>query len=141
MPEDVAKTLHDGDALTLFLPVDETWQKLHPIERLYLESDFSTQDVTNVVNMHTISAKGVKWTDKLTPDSKCTRCIPFSLFTMFTCHRLDGIRERSRGQARRRQRAERRRCASRHARHLRCERCHTPCRVTFGARGRAAAHA
>lgn len=71
MPQDVADALHDGDALTLFLPVDATWQKLDRIERLYLESEFSTQDVTNIVGMHSISTKGVKWTDELPKDATC----------------------------------------------------------------------
>lgn len=67
----MADALHDGDALTLFLPVDETWQALDPIERLYLESEFSTVDVTNVIGMHSINTKGVKWTDKLKTNGKC----------------------------------------------------------------------
>ncbi|EJD52232.1 hypothetical protein AURDEDRAFT_149666 [Auricularia subglabra TFB-10046 SS5] len=65
LPKEVKDALHDGEAFTLFLPTDDTWNVLDDIERIYLESKFSTQDVTNILNMHAISTKGVKWSDKL----------------------------------------------------------------------------
>lgn len=36
-----------------------------------MESEFSTQDVTNIVGMHSLSTKGVKWTDKLKDGTTC----------------------------------------------------------------------
>jgi len=71
LPDAVKDALQDGESLTLFLPVDSTWQALHPIERLYLESEFSKGDLTNVLDMHSLSTKGVKWSDKLKDGSTC----------------------------------------------------------------------
>ncbi|KAH7107188.1 FAS1 domain-containing protein [Auriculariales sp. MPI-PUGE-AT-0066] len=69
MPKEVVDALHNGEEFSLFLPVDKTWESLHEIERLYLESEFSTKDVSNVLGMHTLDATGVKYTDKLKPGS------------------------------------------------------------------------
>jgi hypothetical protein len=69
--EDVASTLKNGEAFTLFLPIDKSWEALHPYERQYLESEFSKDDLFNIVGMHALAAKHVKWSDKFGNGANC----------------------------------------------------------------------
>ncbi len=68
----ISKALNSTSALTLFLPVDPAWENLDLYERLYLESEFSTDDVTRILSMHAVAEKGVRWSDSLKPSTNCT---------------------------------------------------------------------
>ncbi|KAF9455072.1 carnitine/acyl carnitine carrier [Macrolepiota fuliginosa MF-IS2] len=57
------RTLNSTSKLTLFLPVDEAWDALKPYERIYLESEFATDDLRRILNMHAVMEKTVKWSD------------------------------------------------------------------------------
>jgi solute carrier family 25 carnitine/acylcarnitine transporter 20/29 len=62
--------------LTLFLPVDDAFASLHELERLYLESEFATADLTRIVNAHAVVEETVKWSETFDPNAKCKdRCI------------------------------------------------------------------
>ncbi|CDO73195.1 hypothetical protein BN946_scf185007.g250 [Trametes cinnabarina] len=60
---ELSRFLNSTPTLTLFLPVDEAWQKLDPYERLYLESEFAADDLTQILNMHAVLLDEVKWSD------------------------------------------------------------------------------
>lgn len=55
--EDITAFLNGTSELTLFLPVDSAWEELPYYERLYLESEFATDDLTRIVNMHAVTQK------------------------------------------------------------------------------------
>lgn len=46
---------------TLFIPTDEAWDELNPIERLYLESEFASDDVKKILEMHSVIEDRVTW--------------------------------------------------------------------------------
>lgn len=47
---------------------------LHPLERLYLESEFASDDLTRIFNMHAVLLKDrkVKWSDSFETPTECT---------------------------------------------------------------------
>jgi solute carrier family 25 carnitine/acylcarnitine transporter 20/29 len=53
--------------LTVFLPVDSAWESLHPIERLYLESEFAADDLLRILNSHAVGQKNVIWSESFDP--------------------------------------------------------------------------
>jgi len=53
--------------LTVFLPVDSAWDSLHPIERLYLESEFATDDLLRILNWHAVEQRNVIWSESFNP--------------------------------------------------------------------------
>ena len=53
--------------LTVFLPVDSAWDSLHPIERLYLESEFAADDLLRILNWHAVEQGGVVWSESFDP--------------------------------------------------------------------------
>ncbi|KAF7339597.1 Carnitine/acyl carnitine carrier [Mycena sanguinolenta] len=55
--------LNSTTELTLFLPVDDAFNSLHELERLYLESEFATADLLRIVNAHAAIYKTVMWSD------------------------------------------------------------------------------
>jgi solute carrier family 25 carnitine/acylcarnitine transporter 20/29 len=59
--------LNTTTELTVFLPVDGAWDALHPLERLYLESEFATDDLTRILNMHAVVNKAVTWSESFDP--------------------------------------------------------------------------
>lgn len=61
-PESV-QFLNSTSELTLFLPIDEAWDKINPYEKVYLESGYASDDVERIVNMHAVITEGVKWSD------------------------------------------------------------------------------
>ena len=67
----ITKALNSSSELTLFLPVDSAWNTLDPYERLYLESEFSADDVLRILNMHAVVQKGVRWSESLEPSTSC----------------------------------------------------------------------
>ncbi|TFK83664.1 FAS1 domain-containing protein [Polyporus arcularius HHB13444] len=59
--------LNNTPTLTLFLPIDDAWEALPPLERLWLESEFAADDLTRILNMHTVllDEREVKWSDSM----------------------------------------------------------------------------
>jgi len=53
--------------LTVFLPVDPAWESLHPIERLYLESEFATDDLLKILRGHAVGQGNVVWSESFDP--------------------------------------------------------------------------
>ncbi|THH34154.1 hypothetical protein EUX98_g173 [Antrodiella citrinella] len=60
---EIAGFLNHTSELTLFLPVDSAWEALPRYERLYLESDLASDDLTRIVNMHAAHRKSVKYSE------------------------------------------------------------------------------
>jgi solute carrier family 25 carnitine/acylcarnitine transporter 20/29 len=81
---EITNLLNNTPQLTLFLPVDAAWDELDPLERLYLESEFATDDLHRIVNMHAVVEKGVKWSDTFNPAVNCELHHPLSS-TAFDC--------------------------------------------------------
>lgn len=47
----------------MFLPVDAAWETLPYWERLYLESELATDDLTRIINMHAVHRKKVNYSE------------------------------------------------------------------------------
>ncbi|KAK0456643.1 hypothetical protein EV421DRAFT_1886917 [Armillaria borealis] len=77
---EITRTLNSTEALTLFLPVNGAWDALHPLERLYLESEYATDDLNRILNMHAVAEEEVKWSEHFDPAVNCT--CPFMLTTI-----------------------------------------------------------
>lgn len=71
MSADIVSRLNSTSELTLFLPVDDAWNQLDPIERLYLESEFATDDLTRILDMHAVVEDHVTWSDSFGPALTC----------------------------------------------------------------------
>ncbi|KAJ7900188.1 hypothetical protein B0H14DRAFT_3852644 [Mycena olivaceomarginata] len=67
---EIMGVLNSTSELTLFLPVDDAFDSLDEIERLYLESEFATADLLRIVNSHAVVGKTVKWSDTFDPTAK-----------------------------------------------------------------------
>ena len=67
----VVNRLNETTELTLFVPVDSAWNALHPIERLYLESEFATNDLIRIFEMHAVVQHSVKWSESFNPAINC----------------------------------------------------------------------
>ncbi|KAL0951405.1 hypothetical protein HGRIS_008100 [Hohenbuehelia grisea] len=67
---EITNLLKTTTELTLFLPIDKAWEALHPLERLYLESGFATDDLNSILNMHAVVQKKVFWSDSFEPALK-----------------------------------------------------------------------
>jgi solute carrier family 25 carnitine/acylcarnitine transporter 20/29 len=63
--------LNETAELTIFVPVDSAWNALHPVEKLYLESEFATDDVIRILEMHAVVRHGVKWSESFNPAINC----------------------------------------------------------------------
>ncbi|KAI0361165.1 FAS1 domain-containing protein [Trametes cingulata] len=66
---EMARFLNETPTLTLFLPVDDAWQALPSWERVYLESEFASDDLKLILNMHAIVPNEVRWSDSFTKES------------------------------------------------------------------------
>ncbi|KAJ3750594.1 carnitine/acyl carnitine carrier [Lentinula detonsa] len=64
---EIKKLLNSTSELTLFLPIDEAWDALDHYERIYLESEYATDDLLRILNMHAVVHTGVKWSDSFEP--------------------------------------------------------------------------
>lgn len=53
--------------LTVFLPENSAWDSLHPIEKLYLESDFAADDLLKILRGHAVAQKEVVWSESFDP--------------------------------------------------------------------------
>lgn len=71
MTPEIMDRLNSSSQLTLFFPVDEAWKKLDPIERLYLESKFATDDLHRILDMHAVIKNGVIWSDSFDAGLNC----------------------------------------------------------------------
>lgn len=67
MTPEIVKVLNSTTALTVFLPVDSAWDALDSLERLYLESEFATDDLNRILNMHAVVDERVTWSDSFEP--------------------------------------------------------------------------
>jgi len=67
----VMNRLNETVGLTIFVPVDSAWNALHPIEKLYLESEFAAEDLIRVFEMHAVVQHGVKWSESFQPAINC----------------------------------------------------------------------
>ena len=67
----VINRLNETAELTIFVPVDPAWDALHPIEKLYLESEFATDDLIRIFEMHAVVQHGVKWSESFNPAINC----------------------------------------------------------------------
>ncbi|KAJ7275192.1 carnitine/acyl carnitine carrier [Mycena haematopus] len=67
---EIMTLLNSTSELTLFLPVNDAFDSLHELERLYLESEFATADLFRIINSHAVVHKTVKWSDKFDPTGK-----------------------------------------------------------------------
>lgn len=59
----MTKLLNSTSKLTIFLPVDSAWDVLDPYERLYLESEYSANDLNRILNLHAVVEEGVDYSD------------------------------------------------------------------------------
>lgn len=67
MTLDIMTRLNSTSGLTLFVPVDEAWNVLDRVERLYLESEFATDDLHRILDMHAVLQDQVNWSESFTP--------------------------------------------------------------------------
>ncbi|KAJ7293428.1 hypothetical protein C8J57DRAFT_1041600 [Mycena rebaudengoi] len=67
---EIKRLLNTTSNLTLFLPVNDAWESLPALERLYLESEFATDDLNRILNAHAVVEKDVKWSDTFDPSTK-----------------------------------------------------------------------
>lgn len=65
------KILGSTPGLTVFLPEDSAWSELHPVERLYLESEFAEDDLRWILGMHAANSK-IGWSDTFGEHAKGT---------------------------------------------------------------------
>ncbi|KAJ7071177.1 carnitine/acyl carnitine carrier [Mycena amicta] len=67
---EIRTRLNTSTELTLFLPVNAAFESLHKLERLYLESEFATADLTRILNAHAVVQKSVQYADTFAPTAK-----------------------------------------------------------------------
>ncbi|KAL1720728.1 FAS1 domain-containing protein [Schizophyllum commune] len=72
MTPEITGLLNNTDELTVFLPRDDAWDSLDKLERLYLESEYATDDLLRILNMHAVVQDGVKWSDSFEPATNLT---------------------------------------------------------------------
>ncbi|KAF9015533.1 carnitine/acyl carnitine carrier [Cyathus striatus] len=68
----ITKLLNDTPGLTLFLPVNSAWDVLNPYERLYLESEFASDDLARIFEMHAAAEKHVRYSESFDPGLNLT---------------------------------------------------------------------
>jgi solute carrier family 25 (mitochondrial carnitine/acylcarnitine transporter), member 20/29 len=90
--EELEYLLNNTREMTLFLPVDAAWANLDPIERLYLESDYATDDLYRILNMHAVQ-KGVTWSESFNPAINCELNMLISSITYSRLSSDDHIRQ------------------------------------------------
>ncbi|KIK76899.1 hypothetical protein PAXRUDRAFT_835187 [Paxillus rubicundulus Ve08.2h10] len=69
---EIGEFLNSTAELTIFMPVDSAWESLDPLERLYLETDFATDDLRRILDMHTVLGEGVKWSESFQSSTELT---------------------------------------------------------------------
>jgi solute carrier family 25 carnitine/acylcarnitine transporter 20/29 len=68
---EIMERLNSSSQLTLFLPTNDAWDQLDPVERLYLESEFATDDLHRILDMHAVGKDGVVWSDSFDGGLSC----------------------------------------------------------------------
>lgn len=68
MTKELSQLLNETSAMTLFLPTDEAWKDLHPLERRYLESKFASDDLFRILELHAVAQEGVVWSQSFEED-------------------------------------------------------------------------
>lgn len=68
---DIINLLNSSTELTVFLPINSAWDALDPYERLYLESEYATDDLNRILNMHAVEKK-VKYSDSFSSAKNLT---------------------------------------------------------------------
>ncbi|KAG6832275.1 hypothetical protein H0H92_003508 [Tricholoma furcatifolium] len=56
----ITKLLNSTPELSVFLPVDDAWKALDPYERLYLESEYATDDLSRILKFHAVVEEEVR---------------------------------------------------------------------------------
>ena len=64
---EVKDRLANTSELTLFVPVDSAFDALPEYERLYLESDFATDDLLQIFEMHAVVQDRVTYSESFDP--------------------------------------------------------------------------
>ncbi|KAI6007217.1 carnitine acyl carnitine carrier [Pisolithus albus] len=72
VPPSLEDFLNETSCLSLFMPVDAAWESIDPLERLYLESEFSDDDRRRVLGMHSVVEENVKWSESFASSTKMT---------------------------------------------------------------------
>jgi solute carrier family 25 carnitine/acylcarnitine transporter 20/29 len=70
MTDQLSQLLNDTSAMTLFLPVNSAWDTLDSMERLYLESEYASDDLHKILAMHAVVQDDVAWSDSFEKDLK-----------------------------------------------------------------------
>ncbi|KAH9486598.1 FAS1 domain-containing protein fsc1 [Psilocybe cubensis] len=60
---EILRRLNATSEMTLFLPLDNAWDAFHPVERMYLESEFASEDLNRILDMHAVVNDHVIWSD------------------------------------------------------------------------------
>ncbi|KAH7912597.1 hypothetical protein BJ138DRAFT_1083331 [Hygrophoropsis aurantiaca] len=84
---EIRQQLNSTSELTLFMPVDSAWKSLDKLERKYLESEFAQDDLRRILEMHTVRAKGVKWSDSLQSSGNLTTLYGSELEVVVSSHK------------------------------------------------------
>lgn len=71
MTTELLQYLNATSETTLFVPTDAAWDALHPIERMYLESEFASNDLRKILDMHSVIEKHVTWSDSFKSGLNC----------------------------------------------------------------------
>ncbi|KAI6047750.1 hypothetical protein EDC04DRAFT_2863938 [Pisolithus marmoratus] len=69
---DLEDLLNKTSCLSLFIPVDAAWKSIDPLERLYLESEFAEDDRRQILDMHSVVGKNVRWFDTFASSTEMT---------------------------------------------------------------------
>ena len=72
---EVDRELDNLSGLTVFLPVDKAWDSLNHIERLYLESEFATADLLEILHGHAVGESDVFWSESFDPGVNRKFCL------------------------------------------------------------------
>lgn len=71
MTTELMRYLNATSETTLFVPTDAAWDALHPIERMYLESEFASNDLRKILDMHSVIEEHVTWSDSFKSGLNC----------------------------------------------------------------------
>jgi hypothetical protein len=68
MTKELSRLLKETSAMTLFLPINEAWEDLDPVEKKYLESEFASDDLHRILELHAVAQEGVVWSQSFEED-------------------------------------------------------------------------
>lgn len=61
------------------MPVDEAWEELPQYEKRYLQSEYATEDLIRIMNMHAVVQKHVTYSDSFEHAKNCRSCSHFAI--------------------------------------------------------------